>query len=510
MIFLLAGTASFVLFHLALRPRPSTAADAVPPRQPPSGRVERIAVAAIMGAFVAVTARGLTRGLGYDELFTASHFVIGHSVLEAASRVVVLNNHIAYSVLAVLSTALLGPAEWAVRLPALILGAATVYATWRFSRALFGPVTGVAAAAVLAMSPFFVEWSRTARGYTGLTLMAVLASHQFLEVTRTGSPRAAVSHGIALVLAAYFQLFGAWIFVLQYVVFVGLAIRARTSGASPSWSRSVNADGLRFLWRSFLVAAGAGAVLYLPVVDGLVAQVVGRGRVAVRPDFPRQVLDALLSTSSGPLELGVSVLAIAGLLRLRARPIEAAYLAALGLVPFTVMWLLASPFDLYPRFFVYWLPVLACLVAAGAIGLSVRAWNGGPVARALGASLAAAAWVVMVALAGSWIRADARPATDQGYRAALDLPDDAARRRYALGVDAEMFDYYLGSPLPVLHWPADLEEVLRQPRTVVAFHDMSWNPPAVLEMANTLGTRCAADDRGAVVMFFCGAEGRGP
>jgi hypothetical protein len=82
---------------------------------------------------------------------------------------------------------------------------------------------------------------------------------------------------------------------------------------------------------------------------------------------------------------------------------------------------------------------------------------------------------------------------------------DEDRPHYAVGGNAEMFDYYLGKPTEVLRTLSDLETVMREhPRILVAYHDMAWNNPDERAMADMLGRRCSTDARGVVRLFTCG------
>jgi hypothetical protein len=202
--------------------------------------------------------------------------VLDRSLVKVATRLVVLNNHIAYSILAILTTKIFGMAEWAVRLPALLLGAG----------------------------------------------------------------------------------------------FAAISVRERSKRATVTQSQSRYTWSLVPLWKSFLIAAIVITGLYLPVATELRRTATQRGRAEFMPDFPRQVLEAFASTGSTLLVIGLCMLSALGALRLaRQWPAAACYLMAVLMVPLVVMWTLARPFDRYPRFFVYWLPVFCLFLAIAFVGL---------------------------------------------------------------------------------------------------------------------------------------------
>ena len=96
-------------------------------------------VALIVGLALAIRLTPLQRGLGFDELFTAVNFVGADSAWKTATTSINFNNHVGYSLLARLCVELLGRSEWALRLPALLLGLGTLPAVWWISRPVVGP-----------------------------------------------------------------------------------------------------------------------------------------------------------------------------------------------------------------------------------------------------------------------------------------------------------------------------------------------------------------------------------
>src|SRR6266699_1927884 len=75
---------------------------------------ERMVVLAIVVLAAVVRLGPLQRGLGFDELFTAIHFVQTDTIWQPATTWLTFNNHIAYSLLARLSVGVFGMREWAL------------------------------------------------------------------------------------------------------------------------------------------------------------------------------------------------------------------------------------------------------------------------------------------------------------------------------------------------------------------------------------------------------------
>ncbi len=86
------------------------------------------------------------------------------------------NNHLLNTLLMKLAVSLFGNQEWAVRLPALIFGTATIPVFYWVSRLVFSQRAGLSAAALLAVSYHHIFFSQNARGYTAYLFFSILAS----------------------------------------------------------------------------------------------------------------------------------------------------------------------------------------------------------------------------------------------------------------------------------------------------------------------------------------------
>jgi hypothetical protein len=508
----IAGLCTFGLIHALVRVRwlqgvPSSVRTACVGACRVDGK-ELLALLLLGCACVAMSMPWLTRGLEYDELFTASRFVVDVSLWTAASSVRAFNNHVAYSLLANLGVHLLGPAEWVIRLPALLLGLATVFMLWQVARKWCTAATAMLSAAILVLSPFFEEWARSARGYSGLMLMTLASSYYFFLALEDGSPRTGVLHVVATALAVYFHLYGVWVAIVQYAVFC-VAAFARRQRQPIDGGPDTRLAGLRVVWHSFIALPLIVLVLYLPLALPLAAHVVRRG-IGVGPlpaedNLAIHLLEAYSGIGTPFLAVAACLLAVPGIACLRKRGMLAAYLVGLIAIPFLTMSLLIRPFDLYTRFFAYWTPIFAFLFANGITG--TWRWargQSGPRMRAMGLTLSTALSLATIALAASWLRTDLRPVPQGGYREALGALRDSPVPVVTAGGDSDMFDYYLGGPHRVIYSLADLERFTASaPDVVVAYHNMDWNDEEARSIAAVLGARCDTDERGVVILFHC-------
>jgi hypothetical protein len=492
---LLAACFGFAQLWLWERVRRIDGRSGAPSQRPPLHWSEPTTLAIIIAAFAGMQASAMQTGFEYDELFTSSQFVIGHSLWDVPTLVFGLNNHVALSLAAGVSTRIFGHAEWALRLPSVGLGALTLVATWWLARRIANRWVAGLSAALLSLSPFFFSYSHLARGYVGVALMGVLSSAAFLSLLREPSRRMAGTHAVASILAVYFNLYGTWILIIQYLLLVAVAL-----GLLDGKERS--ARGLRLLLASFSVTGAALVVLHFPIVKDILAVLELRGRAPVIPAFPLELYSTMAPSNWPAVSLAAASLVLLGLSR--QRRLVAIYMAATLAVPLLVMWLVARPLDLGTRFFVYWTPFFAYLLASGLVALAELARRQrSPVRFATIAALAGAIIACGTLVAG-WIQRDREP-PGQGYEAVGRATiRESGWQSYAIGGDAVMFDYYLPRPMIVLRTVEDLDRALREdPRLQVAYHDMTWNTETDRKLADVLTARCEVSDAPPVRMFRC-------
>ncbi|MEH3053464.1 MAG: hypothetical protein PGN13_05555 [Patulibacter minatonensis] len=145
-----------------------------------------LAAITLVGALVRIRVAA-TEPPHFDESYTALHYVQG-SLGELLTTYDEPNNHILGSLLAWLSTGVLGGGPFALRLPALLAGIALVPAigllAWRMAPAR-GTVSGLVAATFVAGAPPLIVYSANARGYSVVLLLLVA---QLALTLRLGAP----------------------------------------------------------------------------------------------------------------------------------------------------------------------------------------------------------------------------------------------------------------------------------------------------------------------------------
>ncbi len=223
---------------------------------------ETLALCAVLVVAAILRAIHLDAGLWYDEIMTLVNS-IRLPVWTLLTEYTTLNNHILYTLSAKLAVACFGEAPWALRLPAMLFGVASVWALWWLARMLIGRREALLAAILLACSYHHIWFSQNARGYTGLLFFGLVATALFVRGLREHAVRDWVLYGIVVVLAMYMHLSAAFLFATHAVVFASLRLREFRS------------DGSTLIGWLPLLGFGLGGLLTLLVYAPLIPQMVG-------------------------------------------------------------------------------------------------------------------------------------------------------------------------------------------------------------------------------------------
>jgi hypothetical protein len=295
-------------------------------------------------------------------------------------------------------------AEGWMRLPFVVAGVAAVVAVGLLGRRLFGPATGLVAAALLAVSPFHVELSQLARPYALLVLGAAASWLMLVRALERGTALDWIGFSVAAALSCYTHYLAGMVVVAQGVMAAAWVARRRGEGALRA-----------------LVSFAAVAVLLAPstgLLERFAHGQVGGGRVSLATivDFARGAL-AYELLGAGPRAALTGGLLVLGLWRLRRRPeLGLAVLAVLAL-PLAIVWAVNPTQPLAGRYFGFALPVVVLTVALGLVGVARGA--GAACARVLGPRHPGAGRAAAVAAAVALIAAGnlpVRAALDQYYR----------------------------------------------------------------------------------------------
>ncbi len=283
------------------------------------------------------------------------------------------NQHILYSLTARLAVTLLGESGFALRLPAVLFGAASLYAVYRFGRLVGGWREGLLAAGLLAASYHHVWFSQNARGYTGLLLWTLLASEcliRLLTEPREDRRTLAAGYALTMALAVYTHSTAALVGVAHALILGWVVLRGGPVG------RGGGAKAAAF---GILLSASVTLLLYAPVLPQFIATLTQPTALHAETEWQNpawlamEVLGGLARGLPGgwvTLVLGLLVL-LAGLASYARQSAAILTLLVLpGLLTLVTIMLLGH--NLWPRFFFFSAGFAALIVIRGGIVMARR------------------------------------------------------------------------------------------------------------------------------------------
>jgi uncharacterized membrane protein len=335
----------------------------------------------------------------------------------------VTNNHVFFSFLDHLVYSAGGSEREAVLrvLPMLFVAASVGLLAYLLARR-FGPLAAAAGAAVLATNPTFAAVGSQVRGYGLVVLLSVATTAILLDAIREEAPtarrRAAYAVLAALGIATHLYMF----------LVVGVQV--------------VLASSKRRIWEAWVpawLAAALGLVAYAPVWRGMRAAADASGR-HFRLGFPVDVAGMALG---GSVVAAVLLAVLVGPVLWRARRSPLVRRGALGIAGAALIVWIVAPFDLYPRFFLWLVPLVAVGVSAAVASRRV--------------ALVLVALVVLAQLWVGWSRLTESPYASRTVRDVFARVRADDRRPCALNVYTSLRLVAYTSDFSVPIRPAGLE-----------------------------------------------------
>jgi len=449
----------------------------------------------------------ITRSLGQDELYTAVHFVEVGSLWNTMTSIGAFNNHVGYSLMARFSQALLGHSEWALRLPALLLGLLAICSVFVFARLILPPIWALAATMLLSISPPHVIWSVSARGYSGLILCTIVSSYLYFKLLRHRNFLDGAVYVVVSVCGIYIHLYAAFVTLVQILLFLYLV---KSPKATKQFDLPVIEFSFHILSRCFFVIVSMSILLYVPLVGSFLHDLVGRGRRSFIPYFPWFVLQELTASQSLPIILIFLAFSLIGYFYLRcAHPLETRYFTWLFIGPLLMMWMI-RPFDLYTRFFIYWLPCYVLLFVAGAFSM----WNAWFRSKRRAVIYLSRGVVVAASIAVllNWSLNWNEYMAEEGYREAsravtAGLDDSTAI--CAIGGARSVWKYYIHENIAMPLTLSDLRRLGFTHREVrCVYYEASWQSAEQTEIAQFLSRNGTFSKVGGVTFFVYREPGK--
>ncbi len=435
-----------------------------------TGGRDYIWLAAILILAAALRIWGLNGPLWYDELQT----VITHLRYDWGDMVqsYSMNHHYLHNMAAKASMSIFGDAPWAIRLPAMLFGLATLAAMWALARDVAGTTIAHVTTLLLALSYHEIWFSQNARGYTGLALFSTLGMLLFLRGLKRPSRGIWLGYGACLAAAVFTHLTGAFFFMAQGLVWLALVIargvRGRLDGAL-----------LRLPFLGFLAGGILTIILYLPILPSLLSTVSGvseTSAVDVMKEFQSPLWTAFEAIrtgigSGGPLVAlvggAVLVLSLLGAIALhRDAPLFAPItFLHIGL---TVALLMAVGMRVWPRFFFVDIGFLMLLIVLGVrlvCALIGHLTGGERVTRALFLLSVIGMVAISVYLAR---RNYVLPKQDlAGAYALTEEIREPGDRVYSIGYAGEVFRDYFNADWPILFTDEKYRDAMAEPGPVI-------------------------------------------
>ncbi|HZQ09192.1 MAG TPA: glycosyltransferase family 39 protein [Anaerolineae bacterium] len=337
-------------------------------------KLAKIILGVILVAALGLRLYALDAGLWLDEILTYVQYA-RMPFLQIISTYPDQNQHFLYSLMAHASFLLFGESNWALRLPAVLFGVASIGAMYLFAREVTNRREALLASALLAFSYQHIWFSQNARGYSGVLFWTLLASYFFLRALDDRNAKHAtrlwVLYAASCALGVYTHLTMIFVIAAQFLIYLAvLVIRRR----EPSRER----------WRNFILAFGLTALFTLLLHAPALPQILtgkGLGEVSTIPEWTQPLWTVLelvrglqIGFTSGVVALAAVVVFGAGAVSLlRTRPI----VLALFILPCVLCAALIGGLGhhLWPRFFYFALGVGALIVIHGAMVIGTTAAN---------------------------------------------------------------------------------------------------------------------------------------
>lgn len=297
------------------------------------------------------------RSYNFDEAVTVGNFVANPNFFEALTDQIVFNNQPALTAVNWCVYRLGGTSEIWQRLPSAMAATACIFVCVRYVRSRDG--RALAACAVFIASPLFLDLARQARGYSLFALFTTLSTLSLQrELQRPGTS---------------WRRYGLYVLggLLSHLYFVLVlaghcAVLATRREVWAAWVRTV------------ILAGTVASLPYMPMLPEF-REASARRPGRWLPRFPLDAVQTMFGSPAAALIGGGLILSVVVALR---GPRHFAVGATLAL---TLIWVFLQPYDLYPRFLLWIVPLLVLSVGVVSQG-SWAAWTAATVVAAVLAS----------------------------------------------------------------------------------------------------------------------------
>ena len=183
------------------------------------------------------------------------------------------NQHMLYSLMAHISLSIFGEHVWALRVPSVLFGVASIWALFLLGRRLIGERPALLACALMTVSYHHIWFSQNARGYMGLLFFTLVATWLWLEAMDDDRWSTWVRYAVSIALGMWIHMTIVFVVAAHALIFLFVWL---SSGRAPKrLGRAVAAYGLATTLSLQLIAialpeflrTGIGEVLSAHRVD---------------------------------------------------------------------------------------------------------------------------------------------------------------------------------------------------------------------------------------------------
>lgn len=325
---------------------------------------DTVLVLALTAVALLLRVWGINTDLWLDEIVTVVSYM-RLSPLETLSTFHSANQHALNSVLGSISIRVLGESAWAVRLPVLLFGVATVPVFFALAREVTERREAIFATLFLTMSYHHVWFSQNARGYSGMIFFTVLSSLFLVRWLCNGTTRDrrdwlwfSLCSGLGMLSLLNYAFVIAGQFLAVLIMFAG----------ERNWSR------LPVLVGSGVLIVALTVLGYAAMLPDMIGYFSGGGAEMGWQNplaFARVVVSGLTSTLPAmalPALVAGGIIAVTGWISYLKHQRIIALMLVLPVV-LNVAALVLLDFGAYPRSFLYILPFGVLILMRGAFAL---------------------------------------------------------------------------------------------------------------------------------------------
>jgi 4-amino-4-deoxy-L-arabinose transferase-like glycosyltransferase len=260
---------------------------------------------------------------------------------------------------------------WAMRLPAVLFGVASIVAVVWFGIRVTTRHEAWAAAAILTASYHHVWFSQNARGYTGLLFLTIVGSGCFLALlARPGqhTRRWVAAYAVTMALAHLVHITAAFVTAAHGLIWLALAVSQRRSLRDRAWLTPLTALALTATLTFLLYA------LVLPQLVGTLMAPTDGGSAGMWKSPWWLVTETLRVLGNGVpgglvsvgIALGVVLFGVVSYVK------QSRALGAVMLLPLvcTAVILLATTHNLWPRFFFFGAAFIVLIALRGGFAIA--------------------------------------------------------------------------------------------------------------------------------------------